>query len=470
MGRLNYSCCCFTLLTVVTGLWACQMQEPTASELSPHPLPTPLASQIPQSPESRQPPLTVVITDPTPSPTHFIFEEPRPVPPPYSPDPRITPYPGTVLLHSKITNTYLHCLQTPEPKDPVLYYPTDLAVSPDGEIVYAINTGCTQYEQKYQWQQISRHPTKQIYPPACDEYLKEPFIRPNYIYVLKQNQSPQILKHQEQPVLSCELGLDLEVDQAGDLYISDLLNKQVVQYNFRELIPLFHADFFDIFVPGSSAEHLQEFHPFNDYYRSTAPYLLKAQEKGVLAVFNSTFLGRYHTFKGMDASKKTEEKMGSVPDSPFLYTKAVDSVYLLDHRYTVDLYLLEEYPFIWPFIVYRPSVNKEFHIKWQGPEQIIFRDMVAAPNHIYYLSDIANHSIWAIHLNSYLTEGKLVKVAGTGQAGSSDGVGERASFNLPTSLSLDAKGNLYVADTGNHAIRKITPEGVVSTFYKAPER
>lgn len=40
-----------------------------------------------------------------------------------------------------------------------------------------------------------------------------------------------------------------------------------------------------------------------------------------------------------------------------------------------------------------------------------------------------------------------------------EGAGGAARFNTPSGLALDASGNLYVADTGNHAIRKISPAG-----------
>ncbi len=49
-------------------------------------------------------------------------------------------------------------------------------------------------------------------------------------------------------------------------------------------------------------------------------------------------------------------------------------------------------------------------------------------------------------------------------AGSVDGTGGSARFNHPSSLTVDASGNIYVADTNNDTIRKITSAGAVTTF------
>lgn len=53
-------------------------------------------------------------------------------------------------------------------------------------------------------------------------------------------------------------------------------------------------------------------------------------------------------------------------------------------------------------------------------------------------------------------------LAGTGGSGTMDGAGNQATFTIPTGMTADLTGNLYVAD-GNR-IRKITPEGIVSTY------
>src|SRR5690348_3609654 len=59
-------------------------------------------------------------------------------------------------------------------------------------------------------------------------------------------------------------------------------------------------------------------------------------------------------------------------------------------------------------------------------------------------------------------------VAGYSGTASADGTGVAARFVNPWGVAVDTSGNLYVADTDNHTIRKISPAGVVSTLAGQP--
>lgn len=76
-----------------------------------------------------------------------------------------------------------------------------------------------------------------------------------------------------------------------------------------------------------------------------------------------------------------------------------------------------------------------------------------------YLSDITYHNIRKI-----TPDGTVSTYAGSGIAGFADGIGSAAKFNIPYGLTIDTAGNIYVSDFNNHRIRKITPGRVVSTF------
>ena len=77
-----------------------------------------------------------------------------------------------------------------------------------------------------------------------------------------------------------------------------------------------------------------------------------------------------------------------------------------------------------------------------------------------YVADNHNHTIRKI-----TAAGVVSTLAGSpGRAGSTDGTGSAARFNQPFGVAVDSSGTVYVADTFNGTIRKITPDGVVSTL------
>ncbi len=75
-----------------------------------------------------------------------------------------------------------------------------------------------------------------------------------------------------------------------------------------------------------------------------------------------------------------------------------------------------------------------------------------------YTADAGNHRIRKITQNGVVTT-----LAGESQ-GDTDGTGAAAQFNYPYGVATDAEGNVYVADTHNHKVKKVTPAGVVTTI------
>ncbi len=75
-----------------------------------------------------------------------------------------------------------------------------------------------------------------------------------------------------------------------------------------------------------------------------------------------------------------------------------------------------------------------------------------------YVCDHGNHAIRKI-----TAAGVVTTLAGSGSAGNANGTGTAATFRFPSGIAVDSAGNVFVADTDNQLIRKITAAGVVTT-------
>ena len=76
-----------------------------------------------------------------------------------------------------------------------------------------------------------------------------------------------------------------------------------------------------------------------------------------------------------------------------------------------------------------------------------------------YVADTANNKIRKI-----TSTGNVTTLAGSGSSGSTDGAGTVANFNMPSGVAVDISGNVYVTDTYSYKIRKITGDGIVTTL------
>lgn len=85
--------------------------------------------------------------------------------------------------------------------------------------------------------------------------------------------------------------------------------------------------------------------------------------------------------------------------------------------------------------------------------------LAAAADGTLYVADTENHRIRKV-----TPDGVVSTLAGQTATGSVDAIGANAQFYSPQGIALDQSGNLYVADTLNHRIRKVAPDGTVTTF------
>ena len=117
-----------------------------------------------------------------------------------------------------------------------------------------------------------------------------------------------------------------------------------------------------------------------------------------------------------------------------------------------------------PVYTQGPVVTAEF----VEPENIVVSrngEIIVADQRINRLIKIANGRV------STLAGGNIIdpcsqNIAGRSQEGNRDGKAPTALFNFPKGMAFDSKGNLFIADMYNHAIRKLSPDGIVSTFAK----
>ena len=78
-----------------------------------------------------------------------------------------------------------------------------------------------------------------------------------------------------------------------------------------------------------------------------------------------------------------------------------------------------------------------------------------------YVADRANHRVRRVSPNGIITT-----IAGSGTAGfaGDNGLATQANLNSPTGVAIDSAGNIYIADNGNARIRLVTPDGVIQTI------
>lgn len=116
--------------------------------------------------------------------------------------------------------------------------------------------------------------------------------------------------------------------------------------------------------------------------------------------------------------------------------------------------------------VYTQGENSK--AEFVSPETIITSkqgEIVFTDQRLHRVIKVANGKVSTLAGNNIIDPCSQ-NIAGRAQEGYQDGKASTALFNVPTGIAYDSKGNLFIADMSNHRIRKLSPDGIVTTFAK----
>lgn len=334
---------------------------------------------------------------------------------------------------------------------PKLDYPLDLAVTKDGKKVFVLNKRKNFVGASY----LKNDETNKY---SCN--YNKGMIDRQFIYEIDSNKNISILKVNGEAPFSCFLSEEIEIDNKDNIYVTTPLvdnskmlltapysshNIYKISNNKIDLYTSIKLEDFDN-QPSGHAEKpriLTNLHITND--------------NEFLYMLRSTDIEAFNRLYKLDINKK------------------VTHILSYDGKYNQDIADYSVYngyiynPYFKIFIKERDprfssitDITDRIYLEDNSPTgQSYFLRTIIDNNGNVFISDSEKNTIWKI--TSYK---KVIKFAGNGNVGYKDGKGEEAQFNNPTTMVFDGNGNMFVADSGNNAIRKITSDGNVSTFYK----
>lgn len=450
--RINY----VKYLTTLLCLLACVPIE-TTSNLSTNNFveqkmpPSPTTEKIVKTQQESINPKPIPSFPPgrTPPPSGFPIHVPTPTPDPfknlralelygYSPAGEIESscygslkQPETLIVCENIPKDFLNSK---------LSKPIDITVNADGNTIYAIG---------------QREANKKV--------AENGWIRKRQFIYKVSSEKPKVLTFDNLPPLSCELDEEIELDENGDIIVNSLGTHKIYKIqNNGETKMIYSSD--EQWVNPLTCYPSDLVGPKNILQLKNDTYFLMEQQDlfGIRffrkLVNNLTFIPVVSSVQTQISAITFDEK-----NNYYFVEKSLNQIFKID---------LENGNKNEPFFI-GSGTNSISSFSGSGKEA--FRDGTkdeASFNHPLDIKidkngdlivcDTKNHAIRKV-----LSNGDVVTIAGNGKAGYLDGRGKGAYFNSPHSIDLDNFGNIYVADTGNDAIRKISFEGYVSTLYKA---
>jgi DNA-binding beta-propeller fold protein YncE len=311
--------------------------------------------------------------------------------------------------------------------------PVDVAVSSDGKTVYVTNS------------------SKQTNGDCGTERL----IDRKFIYKITEDKKISIIKTQEGYPSSCTLSQQIETDKDNNIYVSaPVIYTQAGAHGFpvigQKIIRITNEN-------NSSIIGDIDFSPI-DLSPTASPGSTNLANLFVSKEDNSVY---FTLLGGAESYRQTLNKLISKTEIEELYIKTSFGGSIPSFVSKNDSLYFEPYFISPPY----PVTNTQ-HERFISIIKFDDRKMAAIVIKMNSKGEIIGTPYLENKISKVIPGDKRYYIAGSGKAGYKDGKGEQAEFNNPVGLDIDAEDNIYVADTGNNAIRKITPDGTVTTFYK----
>ena len=390
-----------------------------------------------------------------------------------SPEPQKTPTPeptATVInvkahFEKEITEFTAQCLKNAALPEQI-HFPTDLTVSKDGQTLFMLASYCEQLPDK---------PNLTSGNSICVDKEESVPHDEKFVYQLKaeNNFLPQPILENNSPVLGCRVK-EIEATEDGKtLFLSDFIDYRIHAYDEKlstivEGYGVSPHGFLGLYSPDIDRP-LYWGRP--QYLKIEGNHLLYRQ---IVHAGMGTY---YHTRELNVATKKLKDRYCNLNGSGQGFKIAILSFFHKDHVYFFDVtesqrrassIYLERSPARQDTCYVNTSPTTYFIESPNADGGYHLAGMVIDSKGTIYVSETLSNTIYTINLPPYEENdrGDFLEKYTSGKTGYQDGDLSEAQFNTPTTLVIDAQDNIYVADTSNHAIRKITPEGVVSTLFK----
>lgn len=356
----------------------------------------------------------------------------------------------------------------------------DIAVSKDGNMIYMINKREEPVligDNKYVPIINSNRP--QVFDISINKITNVcwEIIKRGCIYTLNKNKEINILKINNIPLLTCNIGKELEIDSKNNIYIADPPNLRIYKTNNTTITKVIEINEKPEkptnMMSGDYIGEAPKFQINNLYvYNNDLYFILENPYQDGISFIKKLDYTVYK-IRTSGIAEIIGEEVIKLPLSVTLNIPPIGAYYAI----YIGLWQINDnylYPsfreppsgfFFGP--TPKPIKYENLIVNLEEYKKIIpYKTKINSKGEMY-ITDIKAHCIWKI-----IPYKELTMFAGNGQAGFKDGKGQEAQFNTPTAIDIDGQDNIYIIDSGNKAIRKITHDGEVTTFYAqtSPER